>query len=106
MNWYLITLQPARADMLTGGPTEEESAAVGRHFAYLQALQQKGQIYLAGRTLDDGPDTLGIAVVRAASDADAQELLAQDPAIQAGVFRGQVRPYGVAVGGWPDVDQN
>jgi hypothetical protein len=39
-------------------------------------------------------------------DEEAQSMLAHDPAIRAGVFRGLVRPYGVAIGGWPEIDQN
>lgn len=92
--------------MLTEGPTEAEQATVGEHFQYLVSLHQQGRLYLAGRTLDDSADTLGIAVIRAADDAEAEATLAQDPAIKGGVFKGQVRPYAVAVGGWPDVDQN
>jgi len=106
MNWYLITLSPARPEMLSQGPTPEEQAAVGAHFEYLQGLYAEGRLTLAGRTLDNGPETLGLAVIRAMDDEEAQSMLAHDPAIRAGVFRGLVRPYGVAIGGWPEIDQN
>lgn len=45
---YLYKIQPARAAMLTEGPTPAEEAAVGQHFAYLQRLTEAGWSFWPG----------------------------------------------------------
>lgn len=94
MPHYLIRLSPARADM-PDGPTPEEAETVGRHFAYLKAAHEMGQLFMAGRTMI--PPYIGIAVFTAEDDSAAAEFLAGDPAIEAGVFIGEVQPFGLAI---------
>lgn len=94
---FLIRLRPSRADMLASGPTPEESAAIASHFTHLQAAAADGTLWFAGRTDTAGPDTLGIAVVRAPDAAAAQKFLDADPAVRAGVFRGDVAPFRIAI---------
>lgn len=94
MPHYLIRLAPTRAEM-PEVPTEEEAATVGRHFAYLQAAQAEGVLFMAGRTLI--PPYVGIAVFEAADDQAAAAFLARDPAIEGGVFTGEVQPFGLAL---------
>lgn len=77
------------------GPTAEEAETVGRHFAYLKAAHEAGRLFMAGRTMI--PPYTGIAVFTAESDEEASEFLAGDPAIVAGVFKGEVQPFGLAI---------
>jgi uncharacterized protein len=97
MNQYLYRIQPVRPAMLSEAPTEEESRHVSEHFAYLKDLTEKGQVILAGRTLDTGYDSFGIIIFRAEDDAAANELVQNDPAVKARVFRAELHPYRIAL---------
>ncbi|MES1227502.1 MAG: YciI family protein [Armatimonadota bacterium] len=99
MPMFLVTLRPARPEMLTEGPTQEEASAVSAHFQYLVRLHEQGALKLAGRTQDDGPETVGLAFLNAPDLAAAQALVDADPAVVAGVFRAKLQPYAIAVGG-------
>lgn len=94
---YLYALRPARVGMVSEEPTAEEAAAIGRHFAYLQDLLASGVLILAGRTLDTDERCFGIAIIRAAGDAEAREVMLRDPAVAEGIMRGELHPYRVAL---------
>ena len=93
MNQYLTFLTPTRATFLDDA-TEAEYKIVDQHFEYLKGLLAEGRLILAGRC-QDGP--LGIVVFEANDDEDARELVESDPAIRAGVFQAEMRPYRVAL---------
>lgn len=95
---FLYIVRPARPEMLTQGPTEREIEIVGRHFAYLKDLHQKGIVVLVGRTQENNETTLGICVYRADSEAVAQSILDNDPAVNEGVMLGELRPFMIALG--------
>jgi uncharacterized protein len=97
MEQYIYRIHPTRLEMLTEGPTSEESRIVGEHFAYLKALAEAGRLFMAGRTLNSDESTFGIAIFTAASAKDAEAVLAQDPAVVQGVMRGDVFPFRVAL---------
>lgn len=97
MPQYLYRIQPTRLGMLTEGPTEEESAVVGRHFEYLKALTAAGTVFMAGRTLNSDERTFGIVVFVAESEEKAEELMRNDPAVKHGVMRAELFPYSVAL---------
>ena len=94
---YLIQLRPARADMLTSGPTADEATAIQSHFERLQRLAAEGVVALAGRTQTSNSDTLGLVIVRAASLEAATDLAREDPAVSSGVFTARTSPYSAAV---------
>jgi uncharacterized protein YciI len=95
---FLYRLQATRPAMLTEGPTAEEHAAVGAHVAYLERLTAAGVVLLFGRTQTTGPSTFGVVIYRAGSPADAEEIMREDPAVRAGVMRGELFPFRVAGG--------
>lgn len=97
MAQFLIKLQPTRLAMLTEGPTAEEQQRTGEHFAYLQQLQAAGTLILAGRTLNNDADTMGIVVINAEDEAAARAIMANDPALIHEVMRGTLYPYRVAL---------
>lgn len=97
MNQYLYRIQPVRPAMLSDAPTEEESRLVSEHFAYLKDLTEKGEVILAGRTLDTGYDSFGIIIFRAEDDAAANTLVQNDPAVKGRVFRAELHPYRIAL---------
>ena len=91
---FLYQMEPAREAMVDD-PTEEESARIQEHFQYLKSLAEQGVVVLAGRTTER-PFT-GLVVIRAADRAEAEALMDRDPAIRAGVFRGRMSPFRIAL---------
>ena len=94
---YLYRIRPTRLAMLSEGPTPEEARIVGEHFAYLQRLMADGHLYMAGRTYTTGSETMGLALFRADSPAQAQTVLDADPAVRQGVMAGEVFPFRLAL---------
>ena len=99
MKQFLYRLEPARLEMVTIGPTAEEAAIVGRHFAYLESLTQQGVMLLVGRTQDSSPDTIGLAIFQAESEDQARAIMENDPAVKHGVMRAKLFPFKIALHG-------
>ncbi len=99
MNEYLYRIRPIRSEMLSEGPTPEESALVSAHFEYLQRLTEAGVVILAGRTQNDDPTSFGIVIFKAISEDEAREILEADPAVAGGVFAGELFPFKIALAG-------
>ena len=91
---YIYFVHPPRPTF-PGDGTEEEFAIVGEHFAYLQDKLARGELILAGRTQDMPPT--GLAIFGAEDDVAARRFFENDPAVVKGVFKGEVRPYSVAL---------
>lgn len=77
--------------------TREANEAVGRHFVRLQEHAKSGKVILAGRTNESNARTMGLVIFEAGSLEEAQEFMAADPAVVAGVMTAEVRPYAIAV---------
>ena len=76
--------------------TEADAAAVDRHVGHLQKLLDAGILMLAGRTLNEPADRIGIVIFRAADDEEARRCMESDPAIVEGVMTARLFPYRVA----------
>jgi uncharacterized protein YciI len=87
--------------MLVSGPSADELEAIRGHFSYWQNEVELGRALIVGRTQTTHPDTMGLAIFRAESEADAQRIAATDPAVVAGVFQMQLHPYHIALLGEP-----
>lgn len=94
---FLYRIQPTRPAMLTEGPTDEEAAIVGEHFAYLQGLTAQGTVILAGRTLNTDESSFGIVIFNAETEEAAEAIVQGDPAVRGGVMAATVFPYRVAL---------
>ena len=94
---YLVILRPTRIEMLTVGPTDAEIAAVDDLFHYCQRQVAEGRMLLAGRTVGALSETIGITILSAVSDAEAEELVQNDPAIINGVMTAELQPYRLAL---------
>jgi len=79
--------------------TDADRAVVGRHFAYLQAAAERGQVLLAGRTAEPLDRTFGLAIFEASDEAAARRFMEADPAMAEGVMTATLHPYRVAVRG-------
>jgi uncharacterized protein len=88
--------------MLTEGPTEREAAILDGHFEYLRKLVAQGVVSTAGRTQDVGDRTFGIVILAADSEANAAELMRNDPAVSSGMMRAELFPYRTAL--WSPID--
>jgi hypothetical protein len=55
--------------------TEQDKAALGRHFNRFKAAIESGQLILAGRTEEPGEKTFGIAIFQAADETVARQFI-------------------------------
>src|SRR5262249_40689405 len=65
--------------------TNEDKMALDRHFARFQHAIESGELILAGRTLDPGEKTFGIAIFVAKDETAARSFMESDPAVVAGL---------------------
>jgi uncharacterized protein YciI len=77
--------------------TEQDKAALGRHFNRLKAAIESGQLILAGRTEEPGEKTFGIAIFQAADEAAARQFMNEDPAVGGGQMTAELHPFRVAL---------
>lgn len=93
MRHYLYKTLPPRANFAETLSTNEEKI-IGEHFNYLKDLTAQGVVYLAGRVEDA---SFGIVVFEAESPEKAEEVMLNDPAVKAGLFRTELYPYRLAL---------
>lgn len=96
---YIYIVHPTRREMLTAGPTPEESEIIGQHFTYLQDLAEKGTVLLVGRTQNNDETTFGLCIFEAGSEEEARTIMSQDPAVARGVMSAELFPYRIAIKG-------
>ncbi len=96
---YAYVIEPTRPTMLRDGLTPREGEVVARHFAYLQELNRKGIVQLAGRTLTDDGTAFGITLLAVETEEEARTIMEQDPAVAEGVMTASLYPFRVALGG-------
>jgi uncharacterized protein YciI len=75
--------------------TSEEQAVWRVHFERLQRLLKDGTLILAGPTL--GEVNTGIAIIEAPDEEAARKIMEEDPAIESGFARGELRPMRVSL---------
>lgn len=92
---YVLRLVPRLHDDKAW--TENDKAAVEKHFNRFKEAVKSGRLILAGRTLEAGDTTFGIAIFEAADENAAREFMNQDPAVVAGVMTAELHPFGVAL---------
>ncbi|WP_223788205.1 YciI family protein [Marinicella meishanensis] len=93
---FIYRLQLNRPDILVAGPTTEEAVVLEEHGRYLAELAQQGTVQLAGRTQDTSPETFGIVLLEANSEAEALLIMQQDPAVKHQVMKAQLWPFKTA----------
>jgi uncharacterized protein YciI len=94
MTTYYVALL-RRGPQWTATLTPEISKALDGHMANIRRLAAEGKLLLAGPFLEQsGPGTLaGLFVLEAGSMDEAKQLVATDPAVQAGRFVPEVVPW-------------
>src|SRR5262245_63621414 len=74
---------------------KEANAALAAHGEYWAAQLKEGRALLAGGMKGDYWDNVALIVFEAPSEAEAQQIAKNDPAVKAYVFEAQVRPFDV-----------
>ncbi len=92
---YVLHLVPRLYDDKSW--TEQDKAAVERHFNRFKDAIKAGQLILAGRTLETGEKTFGVAIFEAVDENAARAFMNADPAVTAGVMTAELHPFGVAL---------
>jgi uncharacterized protein len=77
--------------------TDQDKAAVQRHLENFREAIKSGKLILAGRTLESGDKTFGIAVFEAPDEAMARKFMEADPAVVAGVMTAELHPFAVVL---------
>jgi uncharacterized protein YciI len=90
---FLAIYRPPRSTFGSDATAEEERV-IGEHFQYLKRLLAEGKLLIAGPCEDA---SMGLAIFEAADEAEARSILAADPAVVGGVFRGEIKPYRVSL---------
>ena len=102
---YLYRVQLNRPEILSEGPTEQEAEVLQAHASYVDELANQSKVLLAGRTQAATPEAFGIVIIAATTEADAQAIMRNDPAVMHGVMRGELFPYQIAFMA-PDIQQH
>jgi uncharacterized protein YciI len=84
---FLVIYRPGPA-WLQGKPASEQP--LKEHGKYMLSLFEKGSLKFAGPFTDDKG---GAVVLEVASEAEAQALVAEDPAVKSGVFLHEIHPW-------------
>jgi uncharacterized protein YciI len=77
--------------------TKEDEAVIGRHLANFKEATKRGQLILAGRTLEPGDKTFGVAIFEATDEAAARSFMESDPAVAGGLMTAELHPFAVAL---------
>ncbi len=93
---FIYVLKPSRAVMLSAGPTESESEAVGAHVVHLEQQTAAGTVLMAGRTQTADEHTFGLVLLECEDESAARLLMEQDPAVSSGVMTATLFPYQIA----------
>ena len=91
---YVLRLVPRLHDDKAW--TKEDNMALQRHVARFQHAIETGELILAGRTLESGDKTFGIAIYKAPDEAAARQFMESDPAVVAGLMTAELHPFAVA----------
>lgn len=75
--------------------SDEESAVWAVHFERFKRLLADGTLILVGPTL--GKINTGIAIFEAPDEATARRIMEDDPVVQGGFARGELRPFKVSL---------
>jgi len=77
--------------------TKDDEMALSRHLARFKHAIDTGELILAGRTMEPGDKTFGIAVFEAADEKAARSFMESDPAVVAGLMTAELHPVAVAL---------
>jgi uncharacterized protein YciI len=77
--------------------TKDDEMALSRHFVRFKHAIDTGELILAGRTMEPGDKTFGIAIFEAADEKAARSFMESDPAVVAGLMTAELHSFAVAL---------
>ena len=77
--------------------TDKEDIIINEHFDKLLELKEEGKLILAGRTQTWDKNSFGIVILNVSSEAEAMQIMENDPAVIAKVLKAELYPYKVAI---------
>jgi len=77
--------------------TKDDEMALSRHFARFKHAIDSGELILAGRTMEPGDKTFGIAIFESTDEKAARSFMESDPAVVAGLMTAELHPFAVAL---------
>jgi len=89
MSDWVYFVHPPR-DRFIETITDEESAIMQTHAAYLAEQFERGVLILAGPTF--GPINTGISIIEAEDEDAARAVMMADPAVASGLMTPELRP--------------
>ena len=92
---YILRLIPRLLE--TANWTQEDNAIIEDHFMKLQELLKEGTLILAGKTGGLDENTFGIVILNAENEAQAMQLMNNDPAVLKGIMSARLFPFNVAL---------
>jgi uncharacterized protein YciI len=93
---YVLKLVPRLHDDKAW--TDADKAVLSRHVANFKSATASGQLMLAGRTLEPGDKTFGIAIFTATDEAAANAFMKADPCVAEGLMTATLHPFYSAFG--------
>ena len=94
-NQYIYQFEPVRDGFNPESMTPQEVAVAERHYAYLKVATERGQVLLAGRSLDgEGP---ALVIIEVESADSARGFMDNDPFVAEGVMRASLHPFRAAL---------
>jgi uncharacterized protein YciI len=96
-NQFIYVLRPVPRLYDDKNWTNDDNAALQRHFVRFKHAIDTGELILAGRTRESGDKTFGIAIFQAPDEAAARKFMESDPAVVAGLMTAELHPFSVAL---------
>ena len=94
---FIYVLRPARPELVAHHPSKREEAILEEHVRYLEELEHRGTVLLAGRTANEDEGTFGVCVFEAPNEAVARDIMNKDPAVWQGIMNGELFPFRVTM---------
>lgn len=93
---YVLKLVPRLHDDKAW--TDADKAVLGRHVENFKRATASGQLLLAGRTLEAGDKTFGLAIFTATDEEAARAFMNADPCVVEKIMTAELHPFYAAFG--------
>ncbi|MCC6153059.1 MAG: hypothetical protein IT367_04840 [Candidatus Hydrogenedentes bacterium] len=92
---YLYILRPVRPELVAFQPSDEDEAILEEHLRYLEELEHRGVLLMAGHTTAEGVRTFEMCAFQAESEGAARDIMNKDPAVWRGIMTADLFPFKV-----------
>ena len=92
---YLYLLRPTRPELATHPPTDKDEAILEEHLRYLEELEHRGIVVMAGHTTSEDAQSFEVCATEAASESAARDIMNKDPAVWRGIMAAELFPFRV-----------